>query len=104
MTEELATEADDTPSMMKKVELIDAVVERTGVKKRDAKPAIEAALEILGETLAEGRGLSLPPMGKIKFVNSKDLENGAQVLTLKLRRSAPLTDVDATEDEAIAAE
>lgn len=71
--------------MLKKPEFIDRAVERTEVKKRDAKPAIEAALAVLAEALLNGEELNLPPMGKLRVVKSKDLGEGAKVMTLKLR-------------------
>ena len=71
---------------LKKVELIDAVVERSGVKKRYAKPAVEAALAILGEALAEGQGLNLRPLGKAKVQRSKEVAN-AKVLTIRVRQA-----------------
>ncbi|WP_239113250.1 HU family DNA-binding protein [Shimia biformata] len=71
----------------KKTDLIEAVVERSGVKKRFAKPAIEAALAILGETLAAERDLNLQPMGKVKIQRSKE-KGGAKVLTARIRQSA----------------
>ncbi|MDO6800260.1 HU family DNA-binding protein [Shimia thalassica] len=70
---------------LKKVELIDAVVERSGVKKKFAKPAIEAALAILGESLAEGRDLNLRPLGKVKVQRTKEVAN-AIVMTTRIRR------------------
>lgn len=71
--------------MLKKGEFIDRVVARTDVKKRDAKPAIEAALAVLAEALSQGEELNLPPMGKLRVVKSKDLGEGVKVMTLKLR-------------------
>lgn len=70
---------------MKKKELIEQAVERSGVKKRDAKPAIEAALAILGEALAEGRELNLIPMGKVKVTRMKKAGNG-QIIMARVRR------------------
>ena len=55
------------------------------MKKRDAKPAIEAALAVLSEALINGEELNLPPMGKLRVMKSKDVGDGAKVLTLKLR-------------------
>ncbi|WP_322893540.1 MULTISPECIES: HU family DNA-binding protein [unclassified Yoonia] len=69
----------------KKPDLIDQVVARSSVKKRDAKPALEAALALIGEALARGDELVLPPLGKIRMIKSKDLGGGAQAMTLKLR-------------------
>lgn len=70
---------------LKKPVLLDDIVARTNLKKRDVKPAVEAALSILGDVLREGGELNLPPLGKVRVVKSKDLEGGASVLTLKLR-------------------
>ena len=72
---------------IKKKDFIDRVVERSGVKRRDVKPAVEAALSELADLLASGAELSLPPMGKIKPVKTRDLGEGARMLTLKLRTS-----------------
>jgi nucleoid DNA-binding protein len=86
--------------MMKKPELLDAVVARTNLKKRDVKPAVEAALAVIAETLRGGTDVNLPPLGKLRVVKSKDLDGGAAVLTLKLRtqRSASVL---ATPDDTI---
>ncbi|MFZ5963851.1 HU family DNA-binding protein [Thalassococcus sp. BH17M4-6] len=70
---------------LKKRDLINAVVARSGVKKRDAKPAIEAALAILGSALSEGRDLNLPPLGKVKVQRQKKIAQG-QVVTIRLRQ------------------
>ncbi len=71
---------------MKKRELIDLVVARSGVKKKDAKPAIEAALAILGATIAEGRELNLQPLGKLRINRTEDKGNG-RIIICKLRQS-----------------
>ncbi|MFZ7090502.1 HU family DNA-binding protein [Primorskyibacter sp. 2E233] len=94
---EKAVRQSDAPSVsetaqqpkveMKKKELIDLVVERSGVKKRDAKPAIEAALVILGQALADGRPLNLQPLGKVKVSNTKQKDN-ALVLNARVRQSS----------------
>jgi DNA-binding protein HU-alpha len=72
---------------LKKKELIDMVVARSGVKKRDAKPAIEAALSILGETLSEGRALNLPGFGKLKVTRMKKGDNG-QIINARVRQAS----------------
>ena len=71
--------------MIKKPEFLDRAVERTDVKKREAKPAIEAALAVPAVSLINSEELNLPPMGKLRVVKSKDVGEGAKVLTLKLR-------------------
>ncbi|WP_299350228.1 HU family DNA-binding protein [uncultured Shimia sp.] len=70
---------------LKKVDLVDMVVERSGIKKKFAKPAIEAALAVLGEALAEGRSLNLRPLGKVKVLKSKEVSNGT-VITTRVRQ------------------
>lgn len=71
---------------LKKKELIETVVARSGIKKRDAKPVIEAMLAVLGETIADGRELNLAPMGKLKVTRMKKTTK-AHVITTRLRRN-----------------
>ncbi len=70
---------------VKKADFVDRVVARSGVKKKDAKPAIEATLAEIAAIMAAGGELVLPPIGKLKTVKINDLGEGAQVMTLKLR-------------------
>ncbi len=84
---------------MRKKELVDAVVARSGIKKRDAKPAVEAALAILGETLIAGRALNLPPLGKMKVQNSKELHD-ATVLNVRMRRKASMDDENESDADS----
>ncbi|MFP4328215.1 MAG: HU family DNA-binding protein [Paracoccaceae bacterium] len=76
-----------TPAMRKR-ELIDAVVTRSGIKKKDAKPVVEAMLAVLGETLAEGREINLLPLGKGKINRAHETANG-RVIVLRLRQKTP---------------
>ena len=92
----------DRSGMVRKVEFIDRIVEQTGLKKKDVKPAIEAALDLFAEALSNGKDLNLPPMGKLKVVKTKELDNGAKALTLKLRLSKPSEDLE--DPSLIAAE
>lgn len=80
--EEIAIQAQ--PELRKK-ELIDLAVERSGVKKRDAKPAIEAALAVLGEALAEGREMNVTPFGKVKVTRMKRAGHG-QIINARVRQ------------------
>lgn len=70
---------------LRKKELVDLAVERSGIKKRDAKPAIEAALAVLGEALSEGRELNLAPFGKMKVTRMKKAGNG-QIINARVRQ------------------
>lgn len=79
--------ADAGPEL-KKQELIDKVLGKGDIKKKYAKPVVEAVLEVLGEALAEGRELNLPPMGKIKINRVRDVAN-AKIIVAKIRQSKP---------------
>ncbi|MCD1626316.1 HU family DNA-binding protein [Seohaeicola saemankumensis] len=70
---------------MKKRDLLEKVVKRSGVKKKDAKLVVEAMLAVLGEAVAEGRELILQPMGRLKTTRIKETGNG-RVLICKLRQ------------------
>ena len=99
---------------LKKQELVDRVVERADIKKKLAKPVVEALLEVLGEALAvwfqvlvglrplhamgealaEGRELNLQPMGKLKYNRTRETPN-ARIIVAKIRQrklSGPGTD------------
>lgn len=87
---------------MKKQELIDKVVRRTGMKRRDVKPMVEAMLGVLGEAIREGRALNVEPLGKMK-VNRVKQVNAKRISVLKLRQ-ADLTEKDPLDPIAPAAE
>ncbi|WP_320179043.1 HU family DNA-binding protein [Roseovarius pacificus] len=71
---------------LKKKELIDMVTDRAGVKKKFAKPVVEAMIDILGEAIAEGRELNLQPLGKLKHQRTKETPN-ARITVAKIRQS-----------------
>ena len=72
---------------LKKKELTDLVVARSGIKKKDAKPVVEAMLAVLGETIASGRELNLQPLGKLRINRTEEKSNG-RVIVCKLRQSS----------------
>ena len=71
---------------MRKKELIDLVVERSGIKKKDAKPVVEAMLAVLGETIGDGRELNMQPLGKLRINRSVERSNG-RIIVCKIRQS-----------------
>ena len=72
---------------LRKKELFDLVVERSGMKKKDVKPVVEAMLAVLGDALAEQREMDLQPLGKLKVQRGKELPDG-RALVLKLRQKS----------------
>jgi DNA-binding protein HU-alpha len=71
--------------MLRKKELIERVVVRSGIKKKDAKPVIEAMLAVLGEALANGEDLNLQPLGKVMVKRVKEQTN-AKVMVTRIRQ------------------
>ena len=76
---------DRTPEL-KKRELMDEVIKRSGVRKKFAKPVIEAMIDVLGEAILEGREVNLQPFGKIKQQRTKDAGN-ARITIARIRQS-----------------
>ncbi len=89
---------------LKKKELVDLVTERSDVRKKYAKPVVEAMIDILGEAIAEGRELNLQPFGKVKHQRTKDTPN-ARITVAKIRQSKSASSAldhgdDMTKDNA----
>lgn len=84
---------------LKKREFIDRATERSGLKKKDVKPSIEAALAVLAEALEKGEELVLPPLGKIKIVRQKEMPNG-KVLTARIRLNKASDAQDVENDDS----
>ena len=86
---------------MRKEQLLDEVAKRSGAKRKDVKPIVEAALEVMGEALGEGQELNLKPLGKVKIARTKQVANG-RVINLRLRQSIQV--IKELEDTQEAAE
>jgi len=94
---------DDKSDMVRRPDLIQAVAERSNLKRSDTKMVIDLVLEEIGKALDAKDEVSLKPLGKFSVKKRNDGGNGA-VLTLKLKRDAgtaqqegetPLADPDA---------
>ncbi len=83
--------------MMRKKELVDVVVARSGMKKKDVKPVVEMMLSVLGEAIADNRELNLPPFGRLKVRREKTLPNGRMVVA-KIRQTQPPVATATSED------
>ena len=71
--------------VVQKKDFVDRVVAATGAKRAEARPIIDATLEQLGEALAAGCTLAVPPLGRARVNLEKD-QRGGDVITLRLRR------------------
>lgn len=86
---EKPTPADDAPQqarVVQKREFLDRVVEASGGKKSDVKPIVEATLDQLGRAFAAGETLVIQPFGRARVSMRKGLQNGGEVINLRLRR------------------
>ncbi len=83
--------------MMRKPELIDAVVAKSGMKKKDVKPIVEATLAVLGAALQDTRELNLEPMGKFKVTREKKKPVG-KVMNARIRQTQDLPSEEANPD------
>lgn len=84
LDEGTATSDIKTRRILKKKDFIDRAIEKSGIKKADAKAAIDAALFVLAEALANGDDLILPPFGKVKVTREKAHPKG-RILMLRLQ-------------------
>ncbi len=87
------------PEELKRKEFIDLVVARSGMKKKDVKPVVEAMLEVLGQELGDGREFNLPPLGKLKVQRMKE-NDGTQVMVAKIRLHDAAKDDSQTSEDA----
>ncbi len=72
---------------LRKKELIELVVGRSGMKRKDVKPVVEAMLAVLGDAFAEQREMNVPPLGKFKVQRAQKKPDG-RALVIKLRQKS----------------
>jgi|Deesub1362A_J573_1020465.scaffolds.fasta_scaffold50311_1 hypothetical protein len=106
--EEGAVQPAQKPAVTKR-DLVARVAELAGVKRRVARPVVEAVLAELGNALSRGEELNLRPLGRAS-VNRVREGTKAEVLIVKLRRAradlegGPEGSPDGTDPLAQAAE
>ena len=77
---------------LKLKDLVEQVAADSGIKKKDVKTVIEAALAAMGAALSAGRDLHLPPLGKARVGRQKgQAGSGDELLVVKLKRGGPVT-------------
>ena len=75
---------DEKAPVLGKKDLLALLATDLDLSKKDIRKAMEALLAALGEALAKGHSLNLPPLGKARVARTKG-EGAAQSLTVKLR-------------------
>ncbi|WP_052245403.1 HU family DNA-binding protein [Halocynthiibacter namhaensis] len=69
----------------RKKDLLDKVSKKTGMRKNEIRPIMDAILAEMGEALCDDAEMVLQPFGKLMVKRSKDLSN-ATVYTCRIRR------------------
>lgn len=97
-----STPVVSAPSLRKR-ELVDRAVKRSGLRKKFVKPAVDAFLAELADSLRDDRELTIPPLGKVKIQRSKTLGN-AKVMVLKVRVPNAVEDGGPEDGDKVEAE
>lgn len=84
----VAPEKEDT--RFKRPNLIEAVSERTSMKRSDVKMIVELVLDEMGKALDKNEELVLPPLGKVMVKKRQPNPTGSDLLTMKVKRADPL--------------
>ncbi|WP_313350208.1 HU family DNA-binding protein [Paracoccus sp. (in: a-proteobacteria)] len=71
--------------VLQKRQLLAQVARRTGLRNTEVKTVVEATLAELGEAIAAGMTLALPPLGRARISRRND-RTGGEIITLRLRR------------------
>lgn len=88
------------PEMTKK-DLVESMMSATGMKKGEARRALEATMSAVADALKEGKDLAVPPLGKIKIARTKETPNGKLVvLRAKLKEPKPPVSKDPLAEAA----
>lgn len=92
---------DDDPGaarVLQKRQFLSAVAHRAGLRNAQVKQIVEATLAELGDAIAAGRTLALPPLGRARINRQRDV-SGSEVITLRLRRRTSDITSDQSEDD-----
>ena len=81
---EVVAEVVALRDVLTKKDIVARAVEISGVKKKDARPSVEAALQVVLAALAEGNEVNVPTYGKIRVVKEKAIKGG-KMITAKIR-------------------
>lgn len=88
---------DSGQGVVKKKDFVERSALRSGVKKAEARAAIDAALAVLAEALDRGEDLVLPPLGRLKVARAKVGPKGKQLI---LKLSLPKNEENALQGVA----
>lgn len=90
-----ASEAVDMTADLKKKELIEAIVARSELKKGVTRETLDVAFAVMAEALDAGRGLNIPPLGKVTINRERQNAAGDKVLIAKVRIASKTSETSA---------
>lgn len=70
--------------VVRKKDFVERVALVAGVKKGKVRDVTEAVLQVLGEALANGESLTIPPLGKLRV--TRQAGKDGDLLQIKLKR------------------
>ncbi|MDS9468501.1 HU family DNA-binding protein [Paracoccus sp. MBLB3053] len=84
-TEEPTSSDPGNAHVLQKRQFLAQIAQRTGLRNTEIKPVVEATLAELGDAIAAGKTLALPPLGRAR-INRQTDASGSEVIVLRLRR------------------
>jgi len=104
VTETDSAEAEEGAAslVVRKKDFIDRVAQASGAKKAKAREITDAVLKVMGEALANGESLTVPPLGKLRV--TKQAGKAGNLLQIKLKRMEAVGKKGEKTDEAPLAE
>lgn len=93
-----ASEPVDMSADLKKKELIETIVARSDLKKGVTRDTLDAAFSVIAEALAAGRGVNIPPLGKIAINKERTNPSGETVLITKIKLASGQNDAPTTQE------
>lgn len=79
------TAEPDNARVLQKRQLVARIAQRVGQRSTEVRAVVDATLAELGEAIAAGHTLALPPLGRARISLQKDV-SGTEVIVIRLRR------------------
>ena len=92
------SDAPAISTVVRRKDMIGRVAESSGLRPNQIKPVMDAVLRELGEALARGEALNLPPLGKLSINRTRETGN-ADIIVMKLRRSKAMVEADGADGD-----
>lgn len=87
-SEEFTEEGAADDSMRRKRDIVDHVSNKTGLKKRDVREALDACFGYIHGQLKDGKDVAYPNFGKLRqHVQRADSENPKTIIRVALAKS-----------------